>query len=164
MAKAPKSVKTNAMRILDAAKVEYTMHEYEHDNGFTDGVTIALKTGQPQEKVFKTLVTRGASKSFYVFVIPVAEELHLKKAAKAVKEKSVAMIRADEITTLTGYVRGGCSPVGMKKSYPTVIEEAALRHETIIVSAGKIGSQLELAPEDLAKLTRAKFADITTED
>lgn len=156
--------KTNAMRILEQKKVRYKAHSYPHGDSPVDGLSVASLLGLSPEIIYKTLVLRGASGSIYVFDLPVSRELDLKKAAKAVKEKSVAMIRADEITTLTGYVRGGCSPVGMKKSYPTVIEEAALRHETIIVSAGKIGSQLELAPEDLAKLTRAKFADITTED
>jgi len=162
MAKAPKSVKTNAMRILDAAKVEYTMHEYEHDNGFTDGVTIALKTGQPQEKVFKTLVTRGASKSFYVFVIPVAEELHLKKAAKVVGEKSIEMIHVAEITKITGYVRGGCSPIGMKKPFKTVIHESCLEQQTMLVSGGSIGTQIEIKPDLLIKAANATTADVIT--
>ncbi len=153
MAKAQKSVKTNAMRILDSAKIEYTMHEYEHNEGFTDGVTIALKTGQPQEKVFKTLVTRGASKSFFVFVIPVAEELHLKKAAKAVGEKSIEMIHVSEITPITGYVRGGCSPIGMKKPFKTVIHESCLTQDTMLVSGGSIGTQIEIKPDLLVSQT-----------
>ena len=162
MAKAQKSVKTNAMRILDAAKVEYTMHEYEHAGGFTDGVTIALKTGQPQEKVFKTLVTRGASKNFYVFVIPVAEELHLKKAAKVVGEKSIEMIHVAEITKITGYVRGGCSPIGMQKPFKTVIHESCLGQQTMLVSGGSIGTQIEIKPDLLIKASNAVTADIIT--
>ena len=160
MAKAQKSVKTNAMRILDATKIEYTMHEYEHDQGFTDGVTIALKTGQPQEKVFKTLVTRGASKNFYVFVVPVAEELHLKKAAKVVGEKSIEMIHVSEITKITGYVRGGCSPVGMKKQFKTVIHESCLDLPTMMVSGGSIGTQIEIKPQLLIEASKAETADI----
>lgn len=160
MAKAQKSVKTNAMRILDGAKIEYTMHEYEHDQGFTDGVTIALKTGQPQQKVFKTLVTRGASKNFYVFVVPVAEELHLKKAAKVVGEKSIEMIHVAEITKITGYVRGGCSPVGMKKLFKTVIHSSCLDLPTMMVSGGSIGTQIEIAPHLLIEAAKAETADI----
>ena len=156
--------KTNAMRILEQKKIKYTAHSYPHGDAPVDGMSVAALLGIPAEKIYKTLVLRGASGSIYVFDLPVSKELDLKKAAKAVKEKSVSMIRADEISPLTGYVRGGCSPVGMKKGYPTVIEHAALEQETIIVSAGKIGSQIELAPQDLAKLTRAKFADISTED
>ena len=156
--------KTNVMRALDQKKVRYTPHEYPHGAEAVDGVTVAGLIGAPPEQVFKTLVTRGASKSIYVFVIPVAAELDLKKAARAVGEKSIAMIHVSEITALTGYVRGGCSPIGMKKQYKTVYHESALEQETIIVSAGKIGSQVELAPNALATLTRGQFADIITED
>lgn len=156
--------KTNAMRILEQKKIKYTAHSYPHGDAPVDGLSVAELLDIPAEKIYKTLVLRGASGSIYVFDLPVSKELDLKKAAKAVKEKSVSMIRADEISPLTGYVRGGCSPVGMKKGYPTVIEQAALEQETIIVSAGKIGSQIELAPQELAKLIRAKFADISTED
>ena len=129
-----------------------------------DGVTVAGLIGAAPEQVFKTLVTRGASKSIYVFVIPVAAELDLKKAARTVGEKSIAMIHVSEITALTGYVRGGCSPIGMKKQYKTVYHESALEQETIIVSAGRIGSQVELEPNALATLTRGQFADIITGD
>ena len=156
--------KTNVMRALDQKKVRYTPHEYPHGAGAVDGVTVAGLIGVAPEQVFKTLVTRGASKSIYVFVIPVAAELDLKKAARAVGEKSIAMIHVSEITVLTGYVRGGCSPIGMKKQYQTVYHESALEQQTIIVSAGKIGSQVELEPNALAPLTRGKFADIITED
>ena len=155
--------KTNVMRALDQKKIRYTPHEYPHGAEAVDGVTVAGLIGAAPEQVFKTLVTRGASKSIYVFVIPVAAELDLKKAARAVGEKSIAMIHVSEITALTGYVRGGCSPIGMKKQYKTVYHESALEQETIIVSAGKIGSQVELEPKALATLTRGQFSDIITE-
>lgn len=156
--------KTNVMRALDQKKVRYTPHEYPHGAEAVDGVTVAGLIGAAPEQVFKTLVTRGASKSIYVFVIPVAAELDLKKAARAVGEKSIAMIHVSEITALTGYVRGGCSPIGMKKQYKTVYHESALEQQTIIVSAGRIGSQVELEPNALATLTRGQFADIITGD
>ena len=156
--------KTKVMRALDQKKVRYTPHEYPHGAEAVDGVTVAGLIGAAPEQVFKTLVTRGASKSIYVFVIPVAAELDLKKAARAVGEKSIAMIHVSEITALTGYVRGGCSPIGMKKQYKTVYHESALEQETIIVSAGRIGSQVELEPNALATLTRGQFADIITGD
>ena len=156
--------KTNVMRALDQKKVRYTPHEYPHGAEAVDGVTVAGLIGAAPEQVFKTLVTRGASKSIYVFVFPVAAELDLKKAARAVGEKSIAMIHVSEITALTGYVRGGWSPIGMKKQYTTVYHESALEQETIIVSAGRIGSQVELEPNALATLTRGQFADIISED
>ena len=156
--------KTNVMRVLGQKKIRYTPHEYPHGKEAVDGVTVAGLIGAAPEQVFKTLVTRGASKTNYVFVIPVASELDLKKAARAVGEKSIAMIHVSEITALTGYVRGGCSPIGMKKQFTTVYNESALEQETIIVSAGKIGAQVELDPKSLAALTRGKFADIITED
>ena len=152
--------KTNVMRLLEQKKIPYTQHEYPHGDEAVDGVTVAESLGEPVEKVFKTLVARGVSKKIYVFDIPVAEELDLKKAAKAVGEKSIAMIHVKEITELTGYVRGGCSPVGMKKQYPTVFHESCLTQDTIMVSAGKIGYQVELAPTELFRLTRASTADI----
>lgn len=156
--------KTNVMRVLDQKKVPYKPHEYPHGKEAVDGVTVAGLIGAAPEQVFKTLVTRGASKGIYVFVVPVAAELDLKKAARAVGEKSIAMIHVSEITALTGYVRGGCSPIGMKKQFPTVYHESALTQESVIVSAGRIGSQVELASDALAALTRGKFADIITED
>ena len=156
--------KTNVMRVLEQKKIRYTPHEYPHGKEAVDGVTVAGLIGAAPEQVFKTLVTRGASKTNYVFVIPVASELDLKKAARAVGEKSIAMIHVSEITALTGYVRGCCSPIGMKKQFTTVYNESALEQETIIVSAGKIGAQVELDPKSLAALTRGKFADIITED
>ena len=156
--------KTNVMRMLEQKKIPYTPHEYPHGDAAVDGVTVARLTGLDPERVFKTLVARGASKKVYVFVVPVAKELELKNAAKAVGEKSIAMVHVSEITALTGYVRGGCSPVGMKKQYPSVFHSSAESLETIAVSAGKIGSQVELSPQALSALVRGKFADITAED
>ena len=154
--------KTNVMRLLEQKKIKYTAHEYPHTDAAVDGVSVAESLGQPVGRVFKTLVARGASKKIYVFDIPVAEELDLKKAAKAVGEKSVAMVHVRELTELTGYVRGGCSPLGMKKQYPTVFHESCMKQDTIMVSAGKIGFQVELAPDDLIMLTRGTTADIIT--
>lgn len=155
--------KTNVMRILGQKKIKYTAHEYPHGEDAVDGVTVARMTGRDPACVFKTLVTRGASKGIYVFVIPVAEELDLKKAAKAVGEKSVAMVHVSEINALTGYVRGGCSPIGMKKQYKTVYHSSILSLDTVLVSAGKIGQQVELSPADLIGLTRGDTANIVTE-
>lgn len=155
--------KTNVMRILGQKKIRYSAHEYPHGEGAVDGVTVARMTGRDPACVFKTLVTRGASKEIYVFVIPVAGELDLKKAAKAVGEKSVALVHVSEINALTGYVRGGCSPIGMKKQYKTVFHSSILSQETVLVSAGKIGQQVELAPADLIGLTRGSTANIVTE-
>ncbi len=156
--------KTNVMRLLDQKKIKYTAREYPHSDAPVDGVTAASLMGQDPARVFKTLVARGASKKIYVFDIPAAAELDLKKAAKAVGEKSIAMVHVSEITALTGYVRGGCSPVGMKKQYPTVFHETAAGLDTVIVSAGRIGFQVELAPADLIGLVRGAYADITTEE
>jgi len=153
--------KTNVMRILDQKKIVYTPHDY--DSGTTDGMSVAALTGRDPGHVFKTLVTEGASKRNYVFVIPVCRELDLKKAAKAVGEKSIVMIRQAQLQPLTGYIHGGCSPVGMKKQFKTVIDEAAESLPTMLVSAGKIGAQVELVPGDLAALVRAEFAAVTTE-
>ena len=155
--------KTNVMRILGQKKIKYTAHEYPHGEDAVDGVTVARMTGRDPACVFKTLVTRGASKGIYVFVIPVAEELELKKAAKAVGEKSIAMVHVSEINALTGYVRGGCSPIGMKKQYKTVYHSSILSQDTVLVSAGKIGQQVELSPADLIGLTRGDTANIVTE-
>ena len=161
--------KTNVMRLLDQKKVPYTPHTYPHGDDAVDGAVGLLRpevlqmTGMDPAKVFKTLVARGASKTPYVFVIPVACELDLKKAAKAVGEKSIAMLHVSELTPLTGYVRGGCSPVGMKKAFPTVFDESVNNVPTVMVSAGKIGFQIECAPADLIKLTRAATAHITTD-
>ena len=154
-----KELKTNAMRILDRNKLKYTEHMYECD-GFTDGVTISDRLGQPYEKVFKTLVTVSKSKKYYVFVVPVAEELNLKNAAAAVGEKSVEMIYVKDITAITGYVRGGCSPIGMKKQFDTVIDITAKEQDAIIFSGGRLGTQIEMNPIELAELINAEFADI----
>lgn len=154
-----KEKKTNAMRMLERAKISYKEHEYECEE-FTDGLTSTLKTGIEPERSFKTLVTKGKSGGYYVLVIPVAEEVDFKKAAKAAGEKSIEMIHVKELTPLTGYVRGGCSPIGMKKQFPTILHASALDHDTIVISGGRIGLSLELAPNDLITLVRAKVADI----
>ena len=154
--------KTNVMRVLEQKKIAYTPHYYPAD-GPVDGVSVAAMLGQDPDAVFKTLVTEGASKKNYVFVIPVAAELHLKKAAKAVGEKSIAMIKQVQLLPLTGYIHGGCSPVGMKKKFPTWIHESAQHHTTMMVSAGRVGAQVELSPADLAKLVSARFTDLITE-
>lgn len=154
-----KELKTNAMRILEGMKIPFTHYTYECEE-FTDGLQIAQKLSLPCEKVYKTLVTQGVSKNYFVFVIPVAEELDLKKAARSVGEKSVEMIHVKEINAVTGYIRGGCTAVGMKKQYVTRIDESARTQSTVIVSGGRIGSQIELKPQDLAKASQAEFADL----
>lgn len=151
--------KTNAMRILDKAKIPYTVHTYEAGEA-VDGVTVAGKIGRPPEQVFKTLVTKGRD-GYFVFVLPAAAELDLKKAARAAGQKAVEMIPVKDLLKTTGYIRGGCSPVGMKKAFPTVIASEAEALDTIIVSAGRIGWQMELAPESLRNLIGASFGDIT---
>ena len=155
-----KENKTNVMRILDKAKVPYKFYFYEHEDGAIDGVAVAHKLNQNVEQEFKTLVTKGASGAFYVFVLPVAKELNLKAAAKSVGEKSVEMIHVKDITAITGYVRGGCSPLGMKKQFPTVIHESAEAYPEIYVSGGRIGTSIKVEPQALAKVARAKFDDI----
>ena len=157
-----KEVKTNAMRILDRNKIRYEINLYECKE-FIDAVEIADRLGQPYESSFKTLVTVGKSGEHYVFVLPIARELNLKKAALAVGEKSLAMIAVKEITALTGYVRGGCTALGMKKAFRTVIDSSARQFESIIISGGRIGAQIILAPDDLAKAANAEFADILAE-
>lgn len=154
--------KTNVMRILDQKKIQYLSHCYA-DTDAISGVEVAAVLKQDVERVFKTLVTVGKTNKNYVFVIPVAKELDLKKAAKAVGEKSIEMIKQKDLLPLTGYIHGGCSPVGMKKAFPTVIHETANSYETICVSAGKIGYQVELNAEDIGKIIRIQFADIVTE-
>lgn len=155
--------KTNVMRMLDKEKVPYTPHTYDHGDGAIDGASVAAKMGQDPARVFKTLVTQGAGKSYFVFVVPVLAELDLKKAAKAAGVKSVAMIHVADINKVTGYIRGGCSPVGMKKQFVTVYDESCLNQQTILVSGGRIGTQIECAPADLIKVTRGKTAAITQE-
>ena len=156
-----KEEKTNVMRVLDQKKIPYTPHTYPHGDGEApDGVTVARSLGLDPDRVFKTLVTKGASGGYYVFDIPVAATLDLKKAARAVGEKSVAMLPSKELLPLTGYVHGGCSPVGMKKPFPTVFHRSALDQETILVSAGKIGFQVEVRPGDLIALVGAKAEDV----
>ena len=156
-----KDEKTNVMRTLEQKKVPYTAYTYPHEEGVAvDGETVAKLLEQDPGQVFKTLVVKGASGGFYVFDIPVAQTLDLKKAAKAVGEKSIAMLPAKELLPLTGYVHGGCSPVGMKKLFPTVFHESCLDYDTMMVSAGKIGYQVAVNPTDLIALVRAKTADV----
>ncbi|QAT41786.1 Cys-tRNA(Pro) deacylase [Aminipila luticellarii] len=159
MAKTSK-IKTNALRHLDAEKIRHNVYEYEAPEGFLDGVSVAKATGMDVTKVYKTLVTQGSSKEHYVCVIPVAEELDLKKAAKHFGEKKIEMIPAKEITNVTGYIKGGCSPIGMKKQFKTAIDSHAKDLEQIVVSAGKVGLQMELAVPDLVSVTGAELADL----
>ena len=157
-----KEAKTNAMRMLERAKISYTSHEYPHEEGSAvDGATVAQLTGQDPARVFKTLVTQGSDKNYYVFVVPVLAELDLKKAARSVGVKSVAMIHVADINKVTGYIRGGCSPVGMKKQFVTVFDESCLNQSAILVSGGRIGTQIECAPADLVRVVRGSTADIT---
>lgn len=159
-----KDDKTNVMRILDQKKIPYTPHFYQEEEGPDGtreyGVHVAEALGQDPDRAFKTLVAKGAH-GYYVFDIPVPDSLDLKKAAKAVGEKAVTLLPVKDISNVTGYVRGGCSPVGMKKLFPTVFHSSALDFETIYVSAGKIGAQVELAPRDLLDLLNASACDIT---
>ncbi|CAH2714027.1 Cys-tRNA(Pro)/Cys-tRNA(Cys) deacylase YbaK [Neobacillus rhizosphaerae] len=152
--------KTNAMRILDSKKVSYDMLTYDNKDGKIDGISVAEKIGRDPKEVYKTLVAQGASKNIYVFVIPVAEELDLKKAAKAATEKKVEMIHVKDIQKWTGYIRGGCSPIGMKKEYKTFIDESCLQVDSIVVSGGKIGVQIVLDPASLKDLTKAEIIDL----
>ena len=156
-----KNDKTNVMRLLDGKKIPYSSHTYNPDPTMT-GEDIANLLNEPPSRVFKTLVAQGKGTSYYVFVVPVNAELDLKKAAKAAGEKSVAMIKQKELLPLTGYVHGGCSPIGMKKQFPTFIHETALQYETIFVSAGKVGCQIELKPNDLMSAVKCEAADIAT--
>lgn len=153
-------VKTNVMRILEKEKIPYIAHEYPHGKEAVDGVTVAKLLNQNPDCVFKTLVTKGTGRDYYVFVVPVAKELDLKKCAKSVGEKSVEMIAVKDINKVTGYVRGGCSPVGMKKQYKTTYHITAQDIPNIIVSAGRIGYQIDLKPNDLINLTAGQCADI----
>ncbi len=152
--------KTNAMRLLDAAKVPYRTAEYDYDESDLSGVHAAQSIGMPEEQVFKTLVTRGDKTGLIVFCIPVAEELDLRKAAAASGNKKVEMVHVKELLGLTGYIRGGCSPIGMKKKYPTYVDETVILHDEIAVSAGQRGVQLILSPADLIAYTDAVESDI----
>lgn len=154
-----KEVKTNAIRFLEKNKIAYTMQTYQCDE-FIDGVTCANALGQPLEETFKTLVAKGKTGSYYCFLLPVAEELDLKKSAKSVGEKSVELVHVKDINKITGYVRGGCTPIGMKKQFPTVIHESAGNLPLFYISGGRIGTQINLSPAELAKSINAKFEDI----
>lgn len=153
-----KKLKTNAMRILDSKKVSYEMLSYESEDGKIDGISVAHKIGVDEKNVFKTLVVQGTSKELYVFVIPVAEELDLKSAAKIAREKKVEMIPVKDILKHTGYIRGGCSPIGLKRPYKTFIHESAKDLAFMIVSAGKIGHQIKMNPKDLLSVVEGEFA------
>ncbi|MBR0529476.1 MAG: Cys-tRNA(Pro) deacylase [Ruminococcus sp.] len=157
-----KDVKTNAMRILDRNKVSYKVNTYECEE-FIDGVQIADMLGQPYEMTYKTLVAQGRSGGYFVFVIPIAEELDMKKAARSVGEKSVELIHVKDINKITGYIRGGCTPLGMKKQFPTVVDNTAKALDEIIISGGRLGSQIFLSPKDLVKVTGGKFEQIIFE-
>lgn len=155
--------KTNAMRLLDKAKISYKIHTYDHSDGLIDGIAVAEKIGQSEEQVYKTLIAQGTSREYYVFIIPVTKELELKKAAKAVGEKSIEMIKVSDINKVTGYIRGGCSPIGMKKKYQTVIDLSSQGLDTIIISAGKIGHQIQIKPMDLMAFIGCKIENISVE-
>ncbi|WP_019414697.1 Cys-tRNA(Pro) deacylase [Paenisporosarcina sp. TG20] len=161
MAKPLKPAKTNAIRLLDQQKVDYQLFEYTVDDGKIDGISVAIKIAQPVEKVFKTLVATAGPGKVFVFLVPVALELNLKAAAKTVGEKKIEMLSVKDLLGLTGYIRGGCSPLGMKKLYPTVIDESAKELDAMIVSAGKVGMQIHLKPIDLLTCTNAVFAQVT---
>lgn len=152
--------KTNALRILDAKKVPHEVLSYDNKDGKIDGVSVAAKIGRDPKEVYKTLVTQGTSKNIFVFVIPVEAELDLKKAAKAAGEKKVEMIAVKDIQKWTGYIRGGCSPIGMKKEYKTFLDESSRHLDSMIVSAGKVGLQLVIHPVQLKEITGAEFADL----
>lgn len=155
-----KEIKTNAMRILDRMKIDYSHYTYECGE-FVDGIQVADLLHLPHEKVYKTLVAQGADREYFVFVIPIEAELDLKAAARAVGQKSVAMIHVKDINAVTGYIRGGCTAIGMKKQYRTVIDAGARNLPSMIVSGGRIGSQIELAPEDLRRAAGAEYGEVT---
>ena len=161
MAAGKKAGKTNALRMLDVRGISYRSTEYELSDGFTSGSDIARMQGLDPDAVFKTLVTQGKSGGYYVFLVPVAAELDLKKAAAAAGEKAIAMIKARELLPLTGYVHGGCSPIGMKKRFPTFVDETAQLFDTIHFSGGKVGCQIRMNPDDLARLIPFQYADLT---
>ena len=153
--------KTNAIRLLESKNIEHKILTYDNKDGKIDGISVANKIGHSSEYVFKTLVTIGSSKNLYVFCIPVEYELNLKKAAKAVKEKKIEMLPVKDLFKYTGYIRGGCSPIGMKKRYYTVIDEVASMYDNIIISGGAIGIQIMLEPNYLLKIVNGEYADIT---
>lgn len=156
-----KEAKTNAMRMLDSAHVNYVLHTYDTSDGQIDGLAVAKKCNEDPEQVFKTLVTQGNDKNFYVFVVPVENELDLKACARSVGVKSVEMIHVRDLLKTTGYIRGGCSPIGMKKKYTTVYDETIVLFDTVLVSGGRIGTQVEIAPSDLIRITDGITADIS---
>ena len=156
-----KEAKTNAMRMLDSAHVNYVLHTYDTSDGQIDGLAVARKCGEDPEQVFKTLVTQGNDKNFYVFVVPVENELDLKACARSVGVKSVEMIHVRDLLKTKGYIRGGCSPIGMKKKYTTVYDETIVLFDTVLVSGGRIGTQVEIAPSDLIRITDGITADIS---
>lgn len=160
---AKKEVKTNVMRILDSEKIQYIEHTYDVSDDLIDGVSVAKKCGEDPEQVFKTLVTKGDDGNHYVFVIPVAQKLDMKACARSVAVKSVAMIPQKDLLKTTGYIHGGCSPIGMKKLFTTVYDETVVLFDTILVSGGKIGTQIEIAPDDLINITKGKVAALTQE-
>ncbi|MBM0065810.1 Cys-tRNA(Pro) deacylase [Alkalicoccobacillus gibsonii] len=155
-----KKVKTNASRLLDQQNIPYSILQYETSDGKIDGVSVAHKTNQNPDHVYKTLVIQGSSKQYYVLLVKVADELHLKNAAKAVNEKQLTMIPVKDIQSVTGYIRGGCSPIGMKRTLPTIIDESATTLSDIIISGGKIGVQLKLPVESLISITHATIAPL----
>lgn len=155
--------KTNAVRIVESEGISYSLFTYDAPEGFLDGVSVAASLGQDPAQVFKTLVTVGSSREHYVCVIPVAEELDLKKAAKHFGEKKIEMLPSKLITQTTGYIKGGCSPVGMKKPFPTAVDISADAYETIMVSGGKVGLQMQLPVKELLRVTGAALADLTSD-
>lgn len=161
MAKEKEPAKTNAMRLLDGAGIHYESHSYDASDGHIDGEAVADKIGRRYDQVYKTLLSQGPGPGqYFVFVLPVDQELDLKKAAKAAGVKSIQLAPVKDLTKLTGYVRGGCSPIGMKKPFPTFVEEDAMLLETMIFSAGRIGAQIECKPDDLLALTGGSYADL----
>lgn len=157
-----KETKTNAMRILEHNKIPYRLNQYECKE-FVDGVHIADQLGQSYDMSFKTIVTVGKGGGYFVFVLPVDKELDLKKAARAAGEKNVELLPVKDINRVTGYIRGGCTPIGMKKQYPVIIHESALEHEEIIISGGRLGEQIFLSPKDLIAVTGGRAEDIVSE-
>lgn len=155
-----KETKTNAMRLLDRRGIPYRLYTYACEH-FTDGLSVARQLGQPPERTFKTLVTQGKEGGYYVFALPVAEELDLKKAARAVQEKALHLLPVKDILSVTGYIRGGCTPIGMKKAYPTYLHESCMGFDTIFVSGGWVGTQIELSPQALLDACGGRVADLT---